>query len=596
MPDELLQLRARHERLTRLYQVSEVIHSTLEPQEALQLIVREAVRLVGAQSGSVALLSPGGFLEIEAAEGLSPEARQTRLSAAQGITGWVVRTGKTACVGDVRQEKRYVAIRPEVRSELAVPLEVGGAVRGALNVDADRLNAFSPEDLELLEALARQAERVIHHTWLYEQVRQKARLLGTLVSVSQNINSTLNLDDALRNITREACLLMEARVCSLLLLDETGGWLDLRAHFGAGPSYLNRPRLSLEDSLVGTVVRRRKPIQEINVQTSNRYASGEAARVEQLVSLLSVPLLLADKAIGVLNVYKGEPYTFSDDEVRTLGAFAELSALALEKARLYERAVDLEERVRQAEKLSALGLLAAEVAHEVRNPLAVLKMLYHSLDLRYPATDPRARDAELMGEKMDQLNRIVERILDFARGSEPQMAPVNVNELLNDLALLTRHKLKSQQVELERRLAPDLPLIQGDATQLEQACLNLALNAVEAMPSGGRLLIQTRPLRVPRSSPEVTHAVIEFRDTGEGMSEEARWAVQKRLLGHSAKKGGTGLGLAIVHRIVEVHRGRLRIRSQPGRGTSISLILPVRTAATEFAAAGIDGGINLPAQ
>jgi signal transduction histidine kinase len=589
MSDELSQLRGRYERLNRLHQVSQVIHSTLEPQEALRLIVREAVRLVGASSGSVALLTPGGFLEIEAAEGLAPEAVRTRLSAAQGITGWVVRTGKPARVGDVRSDPRYVPIRREVCSELAVPLEVRGQVRGVLNVDADRLEAFSDSDLDLLESLAAQAARVIDHTWLYQQVRQKARLLETLVAVGQTINSMLNLDDALQGITREACLLMEARVCSLLLLDENGAWLDLRAHFGAGPAYLNRPRLSVEDSLVGAVVRRRKPVQELNVQTSSRYASVEVARQEHLVSLLSVPLLYAGKAIGALNVYKGQVYTFSDDEVRILSAFAELSALALEKARLYERVVDLEERLRQTEKLSALGLLAAEVAHEVRNPLAVLKMLYHSLDLRYPPEDPRARDAELMGEKMDHLNRIVERILDFARGAEPQLAPVNLNELISDLALLTRHKLKQQNVELERRLASDLPLVVADATQLEQAFLNLTLNAVEAMPGGGRLTIVTRPLRAPRRSAAPTHAAVEFRDTGQGMSDEAQRRVQGGLLLASSKQGGTGLGLAIVRRVIETHRGRLRIKSRPGQGTTIGLTLPVRSGEAEAAAPPANG-------
>src|SRR2546430_17533653 len=101
-------------------------------------------------------------------------------------------------------------------------------------------------------------------------------------------------------------------------------------------------------------------------------------------------------------------------------ALADLSAIAIEKARLYERIVDVEEQLRRNEKLSALGLLAAEVAHEIRNPLTVMKMLYHSLDLKFPGGDPRAKDAQIMGEKMEHLNRIVEQILDFSRTSQPQ--------------------------------------------------------------------------------------------------------------------------------------------------------------------------------
>src|SRR6185295_1549574 len=137
-------------------------------------------------------------------------------------------------------------------------------IRGVLNVDSDRLHAFTAEDQELLEAVAAQAANVIHHTWLYEQLRLKARLFESLANVSRTINSTLSLDDALRAITREACVLMQAKMCSLMLLDESSHWLDLRASFGAGESYLHKPRLSVEESLVGVVVRRKKPLQVAN--------------------------------------------------------------------------------------------------------------------------------------------------------------------------------------------------------------------------------------------------------------------------------------------------------------------------------------------
>jgi signal transduction histidine kinase len=572
--DELAELKDRYARLSLLNEVNNVIHSTLDQQQALNLILREAVRVTRASSGSAVLINPtDGLLEIQASKGLPPTARQLKLRVGEGITGWVARTGQPARVSDVRADPRYVTVNPKVRSELAVPLEIEGEVRGVLNVDSDRLDAFTVADQELLQALSVQAAKVIHTTWLYEQLRLKARLFESLVNVGQTINSTLNLDDALRVITREGCQLMTAKMCSLLLLDETGEWLDLKASFGAGQAYLQKPRLSAGESLVGMVVRRKKPVQVENVQTSGRYQNVEIARREGLVSLLSVPLIFAGEAIGTLSVYSGERHSFSNEEIRILSALAQLSAIAIEKARLYERIVDVEEQLRQNEKLSALGLLAAEVAHEIRNPLTVMKMLYHSMDLKFPAGDPRARDAVIMGEKMDLLNRIVEQILDFARSTEPKLSLVNVNELLDDLSLLTRHKLKNQNIQLVRHLDAELPPVMADATQLEQAFLNLILNAVQAMPQGGRLTLTTRPV-VGTAGSKPAQVAIDFKDTGEGMSEAQRKRAFTSLL-NSTKSQGTGLGLAIVSRVVETHRGQVKIKSRPGHGTTMSIILPV---------------------
>jgi signal transduction histidine kinase len=575
MSDELAELKARYERLNSLYQVGNVIHSTLDSQEALQLILSEAMRLMRASSGSAVLINPTtGFLEILASKGLPDKAAELRLRVGEGITGWVARAGKAARIGDVSRDPRYIMIRPDVRSELAVPLEVNGEVRGVLNVDSERRDAFTADDQDLLEALAVQAAKVIHNTWLYEQLRLKAGLFQSLASVSQIINSTLNLDDALKVITREAATLMQAKLCSLKLLDDGRQLLELRASYGASEPYLSQPRLTVEDSLLGIVVRRKKPIQVENVQLSTRYQSVEIARQEGLVALLSVPLIFAGEAIGALSVYTGQPYSFSNEEIRTLSALAELSAIAIEKARLYERVVDVEEQLRQNEKLSALGLLAAEVAHEIRNPLTVMKMLYHSLDLKFPAGDPRDKDARIISEKIDHLNKIVEQILDFARTTEPNLAPVNLNDLIDELGLLVRHKLKNQNIQLVRRLAPELPAVMGEAAQLEQAFLNLLLNAAEAMPRGGTLTVTSRPVFLPRSAAKPAYVAVEFKDTGQGMNEEQRRRAFRSVL-RTTKVKGTGLGLAIVARVIETHHGKIKIRSRVGEGTAVNVMLPV---------------------
>ncbi len=237
--------------------------------------------------------------------------------------------------------------------------------------------------------------------------------------------------------------------------------------------------------------------------------------------------------------------------------------------------MDVEEQLRQNEKLSALGLLAAEVAHEIRNPLTVMKLLYHSLDLKFAENDPRAKDTRIIEAKIEHLNKIVEQILDFARTTEPKLAPVNLNQLMDELGLLVRHKLANQNVRLVRDLQADLPAIQGDAQQLEQAFLNLMLNAAEAMPKGGTLTIRSHAVAEPRLSPHIHHVSVEFKDTGAGMTEEMQRGAFTAMLA-TTKAKGNGLGLAIVGRIIETHRGMLSIKSRLGKGTTIRIDLPVK--------------------
>ena len=217
-------------------------------------------------------------------------------------------------------------------------------------------------------------------------------------------------------------------------------------------------------------------------------------------------------------------------------ALAELSAIAIEKARLLEHIVESEEHLRQNEKLSALGLLAGEVAHEIRNPLTVLKMLYHSLGLEFPADDPRTEDVRIMGEKMDHLNSIVEQVLTFARNAEPQLQSTDINKLIDDLRIFVRRKTAQQNVELETRLPKSLPKVKADKPQLGQVFLNLTLNALEAMPDGGRLAIETRAIHLPKSAPEPTHVRIEFTDTGCGMDAETRERAFTSLLNKDTRR------------------------------------------------------------
>jgi signal transduction histidine kinase len=546
------------------------LRTLLHPQKALDRILAAAVRSTRAESGSFILLNPNtGLLDIEASHGLSQKAKNVKLRPGEGITGWVATTGQPLRTGDVRADKRYVSISARVRSEMAVPVEIRGQIVGLLNVDSTKVDAFSATDEERLVDMASEAARWMELAWEIDQLRLKSRQLTSLVNTAQMIISENNVDEILEQITVQTSRLMKARVCAIFLLNDDGSELMLRACHGGAEAYSDKPNLRLEDSLLGSVVTRHKPVAVVDVGREKGYIHTDIARKERLVSMLAVPLIFNDKTIGVLAVYTQQRHRYSNDEIRLLTALADLSAVAIEKGRLLARVVDMEEKLRASERLSALGLLAAEIAHEIRNPLTVVQMLFHALveSLQLDATSQR--DAALIGEKMRQMNRILDQVLSFARSSEPTKDSVDAQKLFDDVFLLTRHKLQQQGIDVRSSVPDNLPLLHADHEQIEQVLLNLILNAADAMPEGGTLRLSAGVEEI-----EGEHfLVLAVRDNGQGMTPEQLANLFAPFLTY--KDSGTGIGLAIVKKIMENHQGKVEVESRIGQGTKFTLLFPM---------------------
>lgn len=544
----------------------------LDPQKALQRILSMAVRSTKADTGSFVLINPNtGLLDIEASIGLSLRAKKLKLRPGEGITGWVASTGRPMRISDVRLEPKYVSANPRVRSELAVPVEIRGTVVGVLNVDSKEVGAFSGEDEKRLIDFAAEAAKWLELAWEIDQMRLKGTQLTSLLNMGRMIISETNLDEALQQITRQANRLMRTKLCSLLLIGPEQGALFLRASHGAGKNYQNKPPLPVTESLLGVVVSRRKPLSVLNVREHHRYRHLEVAKREGLVSLLAVPLIFHDKLLGVLAVYTKQLHRFSNDEIRLLTSLADLSAVAIEKGELLNRIVEMEEKLRASERLSALGLLAAEIAHEIRNPLTVMQMLFHALMESLTLDEASQRDAQVISEKMRQMNRIVDQVLGFARSSEPTKEPINAGQLIDDIILLTRHKLNASHIEIRRTVEHDLPAFKADRAQIEQALLNLILNASDAMPKDGDGVLRLSAAQ--EMLDDQPQLVLSVRDNGQGMTEAQLENIFAPFLTY--KKQGTGIGLAIVRKIVENHQGKVMVDSKPGRGTQFKLYFPL---------------------
>jgi signal transduction histidine kinase len=237
----------------------------------------------------------------------------------------------------------------------------------------------------------------------------------------------------------------------------------------------------------------------------------------------------------------------------------------------YQTLKQRQEQLVRSEKMAALGQLSAGIAHEIRTPLTSIKIFIQSLEKEIDLDENRSEDFRIIKKEIDRINENVTRFLNFARPEEPQFQQVNVNSLLADTLNLLVAKIKSSGISLDASLPEDLPPVEGDPKQLSQVFLNLVLNAVEAMPKGGTLSIGSSFTMNPDIQEEVIQIV--FQDTGCGISEKDRPYLFDPFF--STKEKGTGLGLSIVYSIVQSHNGWIEVESEPGKGSSFIVSLPV---------------------
>ena len=367
------------------------LRTLLHPQKALDRILAAAVRSTRADSGSFILINPNtGFLDIEASHNLSERAKRVKLRPAKASpAGSPPPASRCAPATCARRSATSPINARKVRSEMAVPVEMRGQVVGLLNVDSTQVDAFSATDEARLVDMALEAAQWLELAWEIDQLRLKSRQLTSLVDIAQMIISETNLDEILKQITAQTFRLMKARICSGFLLNEDGSELVLRACQGGSELYREKPNLSVEDSLLGSVVKRRKPASPSSMSWRRRATCRPTvARKEARFHARRAAHLSAGKAQGVLALYTQKRHRFSNDEIKLLSTLGELSAVAIEKGRLLARVVDMEEKLRASERLSALGLLAAEIAHEIRNPLTVMQMLFHAWSKACKRTPP----------------------------------------------------------------------------------------------------------------------------------------------------------------------------------------------------------------
>lgn len=311
-----------------------------------------------------------------------------------------------------------------------------------------------------------------------------------------------------------------------------------------------------------------------------------AAKLRDELAAKSAPLIaLADKLVQAQNVALNRFFNSSGAALGTLQTMLVVSlilfaALVGSAAALMFRAfvaplrVKLSQRealLARQEKLASLGVLAAGVAHEIRNPLTAIKFRLFSLKQALPEGFGENEDVEVINSEINRLERIVKDFLQFARPSQPEAKMVPIESIVTEVRDLLRTVLDQKSIELKLE-ADDATLVRADRQQIQQVLINLVQNAAESIGQNGTITLRVRREGASPSAPDQSMVTIDIADTGKGIPPE----VEKRIFDpfFSTKEGGTGLGLSIASRIIEKHGGFIHYSTEPNRGTTFSLVLP----------------------
>jgi two-component system, NtrC family, sensor histidine kinase HydH len=535
----------------------------LEPERMYARVLDAALELTGSDAGSLALVDDEThLLNIPMTQGFADSTvRNLKIGVGEGVIGWVVANETPLIVPDTHAEPRFIAGDIDVRSEMAVPLFLGDRVIGALDVNAMRRDSYRGADAAALLAFATLMAPRVQNARLYGETRQRADALHALFEIGKLVSETLDIDKLMERIVEHAVHLMDARIAALTLLSDDGQYLITSAVAGAGHEYAAKPPLRVDHSLIGQAIVTRRPLIVDDVQQDERYQFVHIAQNQGLRALLAVPMMFRDKVLGVISIYKGHLHAFKSEEIGITTSLADQAAIAIRNAMLYDGMMNLETQVQRLERIGTAGEIAVGFAHEVRNPLTVIKMLLDSV------ADLTLEDREVIKAEVDRMGAIIEQHLKFARPHELALEPLAPHTVVASSLHLLEHRLMRQGIEVETDYTAGTALILGSESHLEQVFVNLFLNAMDAMPQGGVLRATV--------AVDGDEALATVEDTGPGIPEHIR----KRLFEpfNTSKEAGMGIGLSIVQRIVRDHNGHIDVRTGEGEGTRFTIRFPLAT-------------------
>jgi K+-sensing histidine kinase KdpD len=546
----------RAERLRRLHALTDAALAHLQLDELLAALLAHARDILGVDTCVVLLLDDDQReLVPRAAVGIEEELAQVgaRIAVGQGFAGRVAAERQPVVVENVDHADLVDPVLPAqqgVKSLLGVPLIVRDDVIGVLHVGSLVRREFDEGDVELTQLVADRTAVAIEHARLLESERAARMRLEHVQAITDAALAHLEIDDLLAVLLPRIRTILDAQTCAVLLLDEQRQELVASAAVGIEEEVERGVRIPLGKGFAGRVAAERRPVVFDDVDD----VLNPILREKGIKSLLGVPLLVRDQVIGVLHVGSLTRRTFTSDDADLLQLVAERVALAIERARIHEEVVLLDQL-----KLNFVAI----ASHELRTPAASVYGVLATLVRRGDELAPETREELLRAgyEHGERLRRLIEQLLDLSRldahaiGVEPK--PLVLHSVLTDIALAAVPKGTPVQIEVP----PDVAVV-ADALVLDRVVSNVLINAVR---------YGEPPIRVTAEQRD-RHIRIAVEDEGPGISDELQPRLFERFA-HGDEARGSGLGLAIARAYARAHGGDL-VYSPGKRGARFELIVP----------------------
>jgi len=568
--------------------------STFDLQPVFETLAENAVRL--CEGRATILRFDGQVLRMVVSHNVSVETREffERNPLVPGRHSAAARAAleqRTIHIHDIRTEPGYtygtLTVLDTVGTVLALPMLRANELLGVIVIYRDEVQPFTDGQIALMETFADQAAIAIENARLLTELQARTReltrsvdRLTALGDVGRAVSSSLDLEQVLTTIVSRAVQLSEMDAGAIYEYDEVAEVFSLRATQNLPAEFLEIARpmaLRKGEGAAGRLAVTRAPVQIPDIAAPEAYQSRLRDVLLRLGhrALLAVPLVSEDRIVGGLIVNRRQPGEFAPEVIDLLRAFATQSALAIQNARLYR---ELEVKGRELEAASRhKSEFLANMSHELRTPLnAVIGFSEVLTDRMFgelnEKQDEYLKDIHASGQ---HLLSLINDILDLSKieagRMELELADFHLPQAIENALVLVRERALRRGITLEQSIDPRLGEIQGDERKVKQVLLNLLSNAIKFTPEGGKIEVRA----VPRD--EVIE--VSVSDTGVGVAPDDQEAIfeEFRQVGTAAKKvEGTGLGLALSRKFIELHGGRIWVKSQVDAGSAFTFTLPVR--------------------